>query len=389
MADADLQWLDEEEAGWSRLDLPRTATWISYVSGDPGGDRLRLRFFRRAQTIFVKVWFGPGAQGPPGRVHGGAMAGVLDEAMGAAAWVAGHVVLAAEITIRYRTMLPLETACTVEPTVVSVDGRKVRTHAEIKGRDGCPYAEADGLFISIVPDLLGDLGRTIAEATGGGSSSPPHGSSGRESTQAPPSTEPPPLQRPLPGAHPRRGPAPGLGAERRVARGPRARATCGLGRRSGIAVLLVCAVGLQACQFSYAVRQETPRAVVVATAPPEPPAEIIPPRPYEGAVWIAGHYDLTAEGWTWLPGAYVRPRPGYVWVPPCYRRTGDSLRFVPGYWRPQHPGIPPPSCGGSSGPHPRRGRSCRSREFPGRAKRPMVAARTGFPGTRANGGGGR
>jgi len=257
------------------------------VSGDPGGDRLRLRFFRRTQTVFVKAWFGPGVQGPPGRVHGGAMAGVLDEAMGAAAWADGHVVVVAELTIRYRTMVPIETACTVEPTVVSVDGRKVRTHAEIKGRDGCLYAEADDLFISIVPERFGDLGRTLAEATGDGSSSPPHGNSGREATRVPLATEPPSLRRPHLGVRPRRGPAPGLGAERPVARGPRERAACGHGRRSVIAVLLVCAVGWQACQVSCTMRQAVPRAVVVATVPPEPPAETIPPRPYEGSLTLA------------------------------------------------------------------------------------------------------
>ncbi|MBL0345264.1 PaaI family thioesterase [Candidatus Villigracilis affinis] len=46
-------------------------------------------------------------QGPPGHTHGGASAAILDEIMGLVVWAAGHKVVAANININYRKMLPL------------------------------------------------------------------------------------------------------------------------------------------------------------------------------------------------------------------------------------------------------------------------------------------
>ena len=83
----------------------------SFVSGDPRGDRLRVSYFRRIDDglLVGRAWFGPGAQGPPGHAHGGSIAAVLDEAMGAAAWLAGHLVVAVRLDTRFRKMLPLGT----------------------------------------------------------------------------------------------------------------------------------------------------------------------------------------------------------------------------------------------------------------------------------------
>ena len=122
----------------------------NFVSGDPEGRRMRIKYFTdENQQLKEKVWFGTGTQGPPGYVHGGSMAAVLDEAMGGAAWLAGHMSVAAEITVSYKKMLPLETCCIVESRTVNVDGRKVRTEAEIKDRNGKVYSTASGLFIAL------------------------------------------------------------------------------------------------------------------------------------------------------------------------------------------------------------------------------------------------
>ena len=81
------------EVGWTPIDpLGSVGTGRSFVSGEPDGDRLRVCYYRRDRdgALVGKIWFGPGAEGPPGHAHGGSMAAVLDEAMGAGAWLAGH-----------------------------------------------------------------------------------------------------------------------------------------------------------------------------------------------------------------------------------------------------------------------------------------------------------
>src|SRR5258708_1464459 len=101
----------------------------SFVSGDPEGDTLRVAYFRRAgdRRLVGRAWFGPGSAGPPGHAHGGSMAAVLDEAMGAAAWMAGHKVVAVQLDTSFRRMLPLGTDAWLEAWVERAEERKVWT----------------------------------------------------------------------------------------------------------------------------------------------------------------------------------------------------------------------------------------------------------------------
>jgi hypothetical protein len=118
-----------------------------------------------------------------------------------------------------------------------------------------------------------------------------------------------------------------------------------------VAGLFAAAAGLSGgCYVTYAAAWNPPRAVVLASEPPPAPAEMRPAAPYEGAVWVAGHYDWAAEGWVWLPGTYVRPRAGHIWVAPIYQRERERVRYVPGHWRPTE--VPPPLPAQGSPPPP-------------------------------------
>ncbi|MDP2055744.1 MAG: PaaI family thioesterase, partial [Acidobacteriota bacterium] len=92
-------------------------------------------------------------QGPPGHVHGGAMAAVLDETMGGACWMNGHRTVAAKISVSFLEMVKLETETTVESRIVRVDGRMVFVRAVLF--DGARrVGEYDGLFIVLREDAL-------------------------------------------------------------------------------------------------------------------------------------------------------------------------------------------------------------------------------------------
>jgi acyl-coenzyme A thioesterase PaaI-like protein len=124
----------------------------SFLAGPhPDDEIIRLRWYVRESdgALVGKVWFGPGAQGPPGHAHGGSMAAVMDEALGSSCWVAGHPVVAAELTTRFKNMLPLGSVYTAEAWVEEVDGRKVYTRGQIIDDEGTVYAEATGLFIEM------------------------------------------------------------------------------------------------------------------------------------------------------------------------------------------------------------------------------------------------
>lgn len=167
--------LETAEEGWVPIGpLGPVGTGRSFVSGEPNGDRLRVRYFRRVRdgALVAKIWFGPDAEGPPGHAHGGSMAAVLDEAMGAAAWMAGHHVLAASLTTEFRRMLPLGTVALLEAWVDRVDGRKVKTRGRLFGRGGELHAEGEGLFIVLEPERFGSLVERAAQAIARASGKP-------------------------------------------------------------------------------------------------------------------------------------------------------------------------------------------------------------------------
>lgn len=155
------------ETGWEAIEPLRIEGGEgSFVSGSPDGSTLRVRYFRRANDarLVGRAWFGPGASGPPGHAHGGAIAAVLDEAMGAAGWMAGYPVVAAHLEVDYRLMVPLGTDAYMEAWVESVDGRKVRLASRLEDEERRLLAEATGLFVILDEERFGELLRQVTDA---------------------------------------------------------------------------------------------------------------------------------------------------------------------------------------------------------------------------------
>lgn len=128
----------------------------SFISGDPDGSRLRVAYFEKpgSTRLFAKAWFGPGAEGPPGSAHGGAVMGVLDEVMGAACWHQALPVVLARLTTNVRHKIPLGTDATCEGWIAHIDGRKVTTHARMYDDAHRVLADAEGLFIILKPEQI-------------------------------------------------------------------------------------------------------------------------------------------------------------------------------------------------------------------------------------------
>lgn len=131
----------------------------AWIPNNPHSERLRVYHFHRASddTLVARVWFGAGTEGPPGHAHGGSIASVLDEAMGAAAWHAGHRVIAARITVDFRKMVPIGMTATIEARVEAIHGRKIHTRARMTDAEGALCASSEGLFIVLKPEQLARL----------------------------------------------------------------------------------------------------------------------------------------------------------------------------------------------------------------------------------------
>jgi acyl-coenzyme A thioesterase PaaI-like protein len=139
------------EPGWTPCDAPAlVGDSLRFVSGDPTGGRFRVRYYRDVDGALVaRVWFGPETEGPPGHAHGGAIAAVLDEVLGLAAWAAGYAIVVGKLNIHFQKLLPLRTVVQVDSSIVSAEGRKVLVRGRIHGPDGLTFAEADCLCITL------------------------------------------------------------------------------------------------------------------------------------------------------------------------------------------------------------------------------------------------
>ncbi len=92
--------------------------------------------------------------GPPGHVHGGIIATLLDEAMGKVNRLRHVVALTKQITVDYLKPVPLNKPLRVESREVSVKGRKHTNMAEILNQKGEVLARSKGLFIAIDPHKM-------------------------------------------------------------------------------------------------------------------------------------------------------------------------------------------------------------------------------------------
>jgi len=89
-------------------------------------------------------------EGPPTCVHGGVIAMVFDEMLGAANIMAGSPGMTGTLTIRYRKPTPLRTPLRLEARFMGREGRKIRTYGAIF-HEQTLTAEAEGIFIELVP----------------------------------------------------------------------------------------------------------------------------------------------------------------------------------------------------------------------------------------------
>jgi acyl-coenzyme A thioesterase PaaI-like protein len=86
-------------------------------------------------------------QGPPGHVHGGVSALLLDHVLGVANAWGGKSGMTAQLSMRYHRPTPLFEPLTLTGKLIGVDGRKISTVGDIRTADGQVCVSVEGLFI--------------------------------------------------------------------------------------------------------------------------------------------------------------------------------------------------------------------------------------------------
>jgi acyl-coenzyme A thioesterase PaaI-like protein len=109
-----------------------------------------------APCISARVTIGLAHEGPPHGVHGGVMAAIFDELLGHAQQVHRTVALTASLTIRYRSITPIDEQLEFFAQVTDGTGSRWNGRATCTAGDKVT-AEADALFIAF--DLNSSSGR--------------------------------------------------------------------------------------------------------------------------------------------------------------------------------------------------------------------------------------
>jgi acyl-coenzyme A thioesterase PaaI-like protein len=102
-------------------------------------------------------------QGYPGRVHGGGVATMLDEAMGWAVYGRGAWAMTARFTMRFRQPVALGEEVSVTGWVTRDRGRFLEVRAELRSRVDAVLAEAEGVFMRVSGERAEEL-RELYEA---------------------------------------------------------------------------------------------------------------------------------------------------------------------------------------------------------------------------------
>jgi acyl-coenzyme A thioesterase PaaI-like protein len=170
---ARLRAVARELTGIAAVDDPETGErWYSPVYGPGNPLSPPLEVTRSAEgRVSARVTVGKAYEGPPGLVHGGVIATLLDHVLARAPRSAGHGGLTGSLTVRYRRPVPLGTPLVLEGYVESIEGRRATARATLAAAadPDIPLAEGEALLVALraerAAQVFAPTGRAVAAWT--------------------------------------------------------------------------------------------------------------------------------------------------------------------------------------------------------------------------------
>jgi uncharacterized protein (TIGR00369 family) len=135
--------------------LPHAAQNRCFGCGQANPAGLRLEFLLAADGSVVCLPTVPDSfEGPPGLLHGGIIATLLDEAMSKAVRALGVTAMTRQMEVEYLRPVPSGAQIRIEGRVVRTEGRQHWTEARILNARTATLASAKGLFIEVYSGRL-------------------------------------------------------------------------------------------------------------------------------------------------------------------------------------------------------------------------------------------
>jgi acyl-coenzyme A thioesterase PaaI-like protein len=170
---ARLRAVSRELTGIAAVDDPEIGErWYSpvYGPGNPLAPPLEVTHSADGR-VSGRVTVGKAYEGPPGLVHGGVIATLLDHVLARAPRSAGHGGLTGSLTVRYRRPVPLGTPLVLEAQLVSTEGRHATARATLATASDpdTPLAEGEALLVALrverAAEVFAATGRAVAAWT--------------------------------------------------------------------------------------------------------------------------------------------------------------------------------------------------------------------------------
>lgn len=128
----------------------------SFVSGKQQ-KYIELQYYRDENSLkfYARVLFRAETQGAPGIVHGGAIASVLDETMGAVSFLNKMPAVTASLTVNYHRPLPVEKTVYIITQVEKTEGRKIYIIGKMVDENQRLFADSKGIFVKVPNERIG------------------------------------------------------------------------------------------------------------------------------------------------------------------------------------------------------------------------------------------
>jgi uncharacterized protein (TIGR00369 family) len=153
------------------VDDPETGErWYSpvYGPGSPVAPPMLVEDFPSEGRCVGRVTVGKKHEGPPGLVHGGVLAILLDHVLARSARAAGHGGLTATLTVTYRRPVHLGVPLVVTGQLGSVHGRRATATARLVAEDdpGTTLAEGEAVLVALRSDRASEVFAKTGRAVG-------------------------------------------------------------------------------------------------------------------------------------------------------------------------------------------------------------------------------
>ena len=146
---------------------------MCFACGQMNDRGLHMEFRREGDRTICDYTPCDYQQGFPGRMHGGVVTTLIDEAMGWAVYHASAWGATARLNVRFRAPIRLDEPLRIEAWVTRDRARLIELRADVRDARGKLLAEGEGSFMKLdersageLSELARDIGRTDAPAGG-------------------------------------------------------------------------------------------------------------------------------------------------------------------------------------------------------------------------------